>query len=84
MVLKRNLSLLEDYTGLGAARLSSVYTQEKQGITKEQFYRFSNTPLQIVTAMMQLMTCHSTAEDSSQRETQLRAVSHHPSPLLRE
>lgn len=57
MVLKRNLSLLEDYTGLGAARLSSVYTQEKQGITKEQFYCFSNTPLQIVTAMMQLMTC---------------------------
>ena len=53
MVLKRKLSLSEDYTGLGAARLSNVYMQEKQGITKEQFYRFSNTPLQTVTAMMQ-------------------------------
>lgn len=37
MVLKRKLSLSEDYRGPGAARLPSVYMQEKQGITKEQF-----------------------------------------------
>lgn len=54
MVLKRKLYLSEDYTGLRAARLSSVYMQEKQGITKEQVYCFSNTPLQVV--------CHDAAD----------------------
>lgn len=63
MVLKRKLSLSEDYRGLGAARLPSVYMQEKQGITKEQFYRFRNTPLQTATATVarDLSTCGETA-----------------------